>query len=155
MNRPSSTFNNVLDYHYPSFSSFTNAIGAGYTVVDTWKAAVTKSIPPGAKGKLEIQTRKYTESPRYDCIAITAKDPAGKQLWTWVWPNMNVGYKPNFAGGTKTSAAETSDALTATAGGLSLQFDKKTGLLSSASRAGKTFSFLNGPRFLSAGAAAG
>jgi hypothetical protein len=68
---------------------------------------------------------------------------------------MNVGYKPNFAGGTKTSAAETSDALTATAGGLSLQFDKKTGLLSSASRAGKTFSFVNGPRLLTGDPAGG
>jgi hypothetical protein len=124
---------------------------AGYTVGDSGKALPDGSIAPGASGKLNLIVGVPTKPGLpSDALALTAKDPNGKEIWTWVWPTKDTGYKPNPAGTAKTAVGETADALLATAGDLSLQFNNKTGLLTAASRAGKTFSLLNGPRFVAA-----
>jgi Beta galactosidase small chain len=129
--------------------------GAGYVATNAGEVLPVGAIAPGTSGKLKITPLPITAAAPFDAWALTAKDPNGKVLWTWVWPNKDLKYKPDVADSAKVADAQTADALTATVGDLSVKFDKKTGLLAAASRAGKTFSFANGPRFLSAAAGAG
>jgi hypothetical protein len=128
--------------------------GAGYAVTLKGDAAVQGgSVPPGATGKLVLVMPDIQKTSPADALALTAKDPQGHELWTWVWSHdasINRYRALATAGnnGSASPATETPDAFTAAAGGLSLRFDKKTGLLAAASRGGKTFSFHNGPRLL-------
>jgi hypothetical protein len=124
--------------------------GAGYVVTLKGEATVDGNIPPGATGKLNLHFPQMGKTPPHDALAVTVKDPNGHELWTWSWDSSIHGYDNLTASGNndKTITAETPDTLTATAGDLSLKFDKKTGLLTAASRAGKNFSLLNGPRFV-------
>ena len=149
----------AFSWEYRHFKSPAET-GAGYTVTQSGKAHTNGSIPPGTSGKLQLDPHPALDLPvTVDAFALSAKDPNGRELWTWVWPTTNSFRLPTKLETIPATATithtESPDSLTATAGDLSLQFDKKTGLLSAASRAGKTFSFLNGPRFLAAGAAAG
>jgi hypothetical protein len=77
-------------------------------------------------------------------------------IQTYVWPTGDrvgpVERVEQSAAGAKPAAAESGDTLTATAGDLSLRISKTTGLLVSASRQGKSFSLVNGPRVVAMGA---
>ena len=77
-------------------------------------------------------------------------------IQTYVWPANDLAHQleqvDRSAGGAKPAATESGDLLTATAGDLSLQISKTTGLLVSASRQGKSFSLVNGPRVVAMGA---
>jgi len=114
-----------------------------------------ESIPPGATGKLTPRIMGSIGMSS-GVISIIAKDPGGRQLWTWVWPLSSGSdenerlYLLSATSSARVAASEISDAITATTGDLALQFNKKTGLLAAATRAGKTFSLCNGPRFLTA-----
>ena len=90
--------------------------------------------PPTAKG-----------SP--DATRLRIKDATGRLIQTYVWPTRDFAYPLNSAGAVH-SATESGDNLTSTAGDLSLQFSKTTGMLTSVSRQGKPFSLANGPRLL-------
>jgi len=126
--------------------------GAGYVVQLKGNAAVEGSIPPGASGKLQLQMPDMTKTPAHDALAITANDPAGREILTWVWSDSQIDrYRTIVDGGNSAQvapAAETPDVLTANAGDLSLTFSKTTGLLTAVSRAGKSFSLINGPRLV-------
>ena len=78
------------------------------------------------------------------------KDATGRVIQTYVWPTDDIERRldqvEQSVGGAKPAATESGDILTATAGDLSLQISKTTGLLVSASRQGKSFSLLNGQR---------
>ncbi len=125
---------------------------ASYVVTAKGAAVVQGSVPPGATGKLSLVLPFMQKTPPHDAVALTAKDPQGHELWTWVWSEGSIDRSRDLVTDlnlrSTAAAAETPDAFTATAGDLSLQFDKKTGFLASASRAGKTFSFHNGPRLV-------
>ena len=132
--------------------------GAGYVVTLKGDAAVQGAVPPGTTGKLSLVIPDFDRTRPHDALALTAKDPQGHELWTWVWSEASINnYRAVATAGNPGSispAAETADTLTAAAGGVSLRFDKKTGLLAAASRGGKTFSFGNGPRLLAGDPAA-
>jgi hypothetical protein len=85
-----------------------------------------------------------------DATRLIIKDRTGRVIQTYVWPTANLAHQldqvDQSAGSTKPAATESADTLTATAGDLSLQISKTTGLLVSASRQGKSFSLANGPR---------
>ena len=87
---------------------------------------------------------------RPDATRLLIKDPIGRLIQTYVWPTDALGPRLDQAdrppSGATPAATESADTLTATAGDLSLQVSKTTGLLVSASRQGKSFSLANGPR---------
>ncbi|HUD21914.1 MAG TPA: glycoside hydrolase family 2 TIM barrel-domain containing protein [Acidobacteriaceae bacterium] len=91
-----------------------------------------------------------------DATRLRIKDSTGRVIQTYVWPSNDLAHQleqaHQSAGGAKTSAAESGDTLTATAGDLSLQISKTTGLLVTATRQGKSFSLVNGPRVVAMGA---
>jgi hypothetical protein len=92
---------------------------------------------------------------RPDATRLRIKDATGRTIQTYVWPANDLVHPldqvDRSGGGAKPAAAESGDALTATAGDLSLQISKTTGLLVSASRQGKSFSLVKGPRVVAVG----
>jgi hypothetical protein len=83
-----------------------------------------------------------------DATRLRIKDSTGRVIQTYVWPIHDLVYPLDQVARAKPTASESGDTLTATAGDLSLQISKTTGLLVSASRQGKSFSLANGPRVL-------
>ena len=85
-----------------------------------------------------------------DATRLIIRDATGRVIQTYVWPVDGAATAPEAtakaAFGAKPALTETAEAFTATAGGVSIQVDKTTGLLVSASRQGKTYSLKNGPR---------
>lgn len=90
-----------------------------------------------------------------DAVRLIIKDPTGSLIQTYVWPvdglDSRLDQMEQPAGGAKPALAETRDTITATAGDLSLQISKTTGLLVSVSRQGNSFSLTNGPRVVAMG----
>lgn len=87
-----------------------------------------------------------------DATRLLIRDVTGRSIQTYVWPADDLDRRleplaPPIRGA-KLSATESGDTLTASAGDLSLQISKTTGLLVSVSRQGKSFSLANGPRVL-------
>jgi hypothetical protein len=107
-----------------------------------WDGWGAPSVPAGAK-----------RTP--DATRLIIKDATGRVIQTYVWPAGDLKRRLDKAdqsvGSAKPAATESGDTLTATAGDLSLQISKTSGLLVSASRDGKAFSFANGPRVLAMG----
>jgi Glycosyl hydrolases family 2, TIM barrel domain/Glycosyl hydrolases family 2, sugar binding domain/Glycosyl hydrolases family 2 len=87
-----------------------------------------------------------------DATRLLIKDTTGRVIQTYVWPGdgleRRLDQMDQSVGGAKPSATESGDTLTATAGDLSLQISRTTGLLVSASRQGNSFSLGNGPRVM-------
>ena len=108
------------------------------------------SLAPGTSGKLHLVG--YTQGAQpHDAVALTAKDPMGREIWTWILPTSNLDrYRKITAqpSDQKITQAETPDVINVGVADLSLQFSKKSGLLAAVSRAGKSFSFVNGPRLV-------
>lgn len=76
-------------------------------------------------------------------LYVTAKNPAGRDLWTWSWRlKRDVDPVPAAAGG----QVEISDGpdVTVRTGGVGFVFSRETGMLTRAGR----FAFGNGPRFV-------
>ncbi len=89
-----------------------------------------------------------------DATRLIIKDPAGRVIRTYVWPVDDLDRRLMQVAnrrGPDPVATEAGDTLTATAGDLSLQISRTTGLLVSASRYGKAFSLANGPRVVAMG----
>ena len=87
-----------------------------------------------------------------DAVRLIIKDRTDRLIWTYVWPinglDSSLDQVEQSAGGAKPTLAETGNTLSATAGDLSLQISKTTGLLVSVSRQGNSFSLTNGPRVM-------
>jgi hypothetical protein len=87
-----------------------------------------------------------------DAIRLRIKDSTGRLIQTYVWPAGTLAHRLEQADQSpavaRPAAAESGETLTATVGDLSLQIGKATGLLVSASRQGKPFSLVNGPRIV-------
>jgi len=114
---------------------------AGFTIVAHGNAAAP-SIEPHKKGRLALDL----PASDADALALTAHDPAGRELWTWVWPvkrTAKLVTKPKSA---EVHANEDGNAIAITTGDLALRFDKQTGYLTNAKRGEKNYSLLNGPR---------
>ena len=117
-------------------------------------AKVDGSIPPGTTGKLILPIlEQNTGSLSGDALALTARDPNGRELWTWVWPDLLIkSYESVVTSGKPAKVtmleAAGSENITASVGDLTLQFNKKTGELAGVERKGEPFSFVNGPRLV-------
>ena len=92
---------------------------------------------------------------RPDATRLRIKDATGRVIQTYVWPATDLAHRleqvEKSAGRAKPAATESGDTITATAGDLSLQISQTTGLLVSATRQGKSFSLVNGPRVVAMG----
>jgi glycosyl hydrolase family 2 len=118
-----------------------------------------RSLAPGASASWDnwgppVATgRSAKASP--NATRLIVKDATGRVIQTYVWPfdNLERGLDQAEQSGASAmpTATESGDLLTATAGALSLQFSKTTGLLVSASRQGKSFSLAKGPRVVAMG----
>jgi hypothetical protein len=118
--------------------------GAGFTVVAEDTVPVPH-IPPGKDGTLALNLPDAHDA---DVLAVRVDDPHGRELWTWAWPLKQFAPSQILPRNGKPPMPQ----LTETAGGLKIlsgecefSIDKKTGLLSRVERAGKQFSFGNGP----------
>src|ERR1035438_8195134 len=108
--------------------------------------------PPPAAGP--------NEKRRPDATRLRIKDATGRVIQTYVWPANDLAHQleqvdleqvEKSAGRAKPAAVESGDTIIATVGDLSLQISQTTGLLVSASRQGKSFSLVNGPRVVAMG----
>jgi hypothetical protein len=119
-----------------------------------------RSLAPGASASWDgwgppapDAGRSAKKTP--DATRLIIKDATGRVIQTYVWPADDLERRLDQAGqsvaNAKLAATESGDTLTATAGDLSLQISKTSGLLVFASRQGKAFSLANGPRVLAMG----
>jgi hypothetical protein len=119
-----------------------------------------RSLAPGASASWDgwgppapSAGRNATKTP--DATRLIIKDATGRVIQTYVWPaedlERRLAQTGQSVGSAKIATTESGDTLTATAGDLSLQISKTSGLLVSASRQRKAFSFANGPRVLAMG----
>jgi hypothetical protein len=116
-----------------------------------------RSLAPGASASWDgwgppASTSGRSAKKTPDATRLIIKDLTGRVIQTYVWPAdglpSRLDQMAQLVGGAKPTATESGDTLTATAGDLSLQISKTTGLLVSASRQGKSFSLANGPRVM-------
>jgi hypothetical protein len=120
-----------------------------------------RSLAPGASASWDgwrppAATAGGSVTRKPDATRLLIKDVTGRVIQTYVWPTNDLAHQLELvdqsAGRAKPAATESGDTLTATAGDLSLQISKTTGLLVSAARQGKSFSLVNGPRIVAMGA---
>lgn len=122
--------------------------GSGHVRLAAGKLKGPNVAPHGAG---ELKLNLPATWGRADALYLTAKDPAGREVWTWSW---GLRRAPEFtrddthAGSEKVSTRDESGSLFVRAGTLELRFDKATGLLAEVSRAGRLIPFGAGPRFV-------
>ncbi len=120
-----------------------------------------RSLAPGASATWDGWGPPASSSERSgtkrtpDAVRLLIKDLTGRLIQTYVWPvdaiESQLEQVAQPISGTKPVVTESADALTATAGDLSLRISKTTGLLVSVSRHDKSFSMVNGPRVVAMG----
>jgi hypothetical protein len=105
------------------------------------------SIQPGEKGQLVIALPASWN--QYDVLYVTAKGADGKEIFTWSFP---VAHPANiaqallrFTAAGKPQLREQDSLYIVTANGISVQFNKNTGLLQRVANAKGAFPFTNGP----------
>ena len=114
-------------------------------------AVESPDVPPGGTGHLHIPE---IASRNADALALRVDDPSGRELWTWVWPlhkadDYRLTQEPPEH---RAKPSENNGVIRITAGELTANFSKETGLLLGVQRGPQTYSLANGPR-LAAGRA--
>jgi hypothetical protein len=136
-----------------------NDAASGSVVLDS-RTDHGRSLAPGASASWDgwgppAPAPGGSAKKKPDATRLVIKDATGRVIQTYVWPADDLERRLDQAGqsvgSAKLAATESGDTLTATAGELSLQISKASGLLVSASRQGKAFSLANGPRVLAMG----
>jgi hypothetical protein len=102
-------------------------------------------VPPHGAGELRLELPPLRR--RADALYLTAKDPWGREIWTWSWGLKRALDLPRAGGGEVTTRDE-GGSLFARAGAIELRFDRRSGLLAEVRRGGKLIPLGNGPRFL-------
>lgn len=105
------------------------------------------AIQPFEKGKLKINLPGDWRS--FDVLYLTAKAPDGKELFTWSFPIVlpkdeakRIVVKQDLS---KVTIQETTTSYEAVANGISVTFNKSTGLLTAVKNANGVIPFANGP----------
>ena len=126
-----------------------DAVRAGHVALASGRLQGPNVAPHGA-GELKLNLPATWR--RADALYLAAKDPAGRELWTWSWGLKRAAASrargEARAGAGSVLTREEGGALVARAGTLELRFDKQTGLLAEVRRRGRTLPFGNGPRFV-------
>lgn len=107
------------------------------------------NVAPHGAGELKLTLPPSRK--RADALYLTAKDPAGRELWTWSWelkraPAPTRAPSRAVEGGVLTR--DEGGSLFARAGALELRFDKRTGVLAGVRSRGRLLPFGNGPRLV-------
>jgi hypothetical protein len=107
------------------------------------------NVPPHGAGELKFDLPPSWKTA--DALYLTAKDPAGRELWTWSWElkgaTRSARASARAVEGT-VSARDEGGSLFVRAGALELRFDRRTGLLAEVRSRGRLIPFGNGPRLL-------
>jgi hypothetical protein len=105
------------------------------------------NIKPFQKGKLQVNLPSDWRS--FDVLYLTAKSPEGKELFTWSFP---IALPKDDAekivvkqGPSKAKIIETATAYEVAANGITVTFDRNTGLLKEAKNAKGLIPFTSGP----------
>jgi hypothetical protein len=120
----------------------------GFRTVASGRAE-SPAVPPASTGTLKLMLPASWQ--KADALALRAREPSGRELWTWVWPLPGLARAiPNpeapAAHGSKPEIVDSLNVLTVKSGDLTLLFDKSSGWVSEVERAGKSFSLSRGPR---------
>lgn len=108
--------------------------------------ANSPEVAPGTSGTLQLELPMNFRA--YDALALTATDPAGREVWTWVWPlktAKQVAERMLPRGNDAESKVVAGDAVTIASGPARLKVNTQTGALLSTSVGGKPFALTSGP----------
>ena len=98
-------------------------------------------VAPGNSGKLELDLP--ADWSHADALAVTAHNPKGKELWTWVYPLRS---QNKFApAGSPVAATAAGDELSLKSGDTEAAIESATGKLLGIKNGGKTFSLTSEP----------
>ncbi|HTI07640.1 MAG TPA: glycoside hydrolase family 2 TIM barrel-domain containing protein [Puia sp.] len=126
--------------------------GSKATIPGPLGNASSPAVAPGQQGTLSLDLPQDWQS--YDILYVTAKDPFGREIYTWSWPISRpdvVAAKMIDTSGTKIPAyTENDTSYVLAANGVKAFFSRKTGLLQKVENPNGIFPFANGP-VLSAG----
>ena len=130
---------------------FPDRAGSADETVSAEGTAESPAIPPGGCGRLHLNlpenfwhTSEVTEG---DFLAVRVDDPAGRELWTYVWPlrqrkvlsdKARVIARADYFGGTNSGIVELK--------GAGLVAHIENGKLAGLERNGRKFSLSDGPR---------
>lgn len=139
----------LVDYNKPWDPS------AGYIIRQKGTASQT-DIPPSASGWLRLGLPAGHN--KYDALALTATDPQGKEIYTWIWKlktHAELLRQIVTAGDSLSSIITTDSSYVLKGGDISVSFNKHTGLIASVgnSMAPGPLSFNNGPVMVQGGSA--
>jgi hypothetical protein len=107
------------------------------------------NVAPHGAGELQIDLPPGWQT--CDVLYLAAKDPAGRELWTWSWGLKRApapARAPARAAAQSIRTREEGDAFHVRAGTLGLRFDRRSGLLAEVRRRGRLLPFGNGPRLV-------
>jgi hypothetical protein len=132
------------------------ASDTGYKIAA--KGTAKADLAPNSKGTLKLDLPQDWKSA--DALAVRANDPAGNELWTFVYPTKTLTVRQPYQGLTLTRSGSPADlagtetdaivAIPTTAG--TFTFDKKTARLAAfKSTTGNTSLLANGPRLVTTG----
>lgn len=104
-------------------------------------------IRPGGSGTLQLNLPQHWQN--YDILSLTAKDPGGRELYTWTFPisrPATIAHRlVDTSWGNKVQNSQTDSLFTLTANGISVSFGKYTGMLRAVKNAKGSIPFNNGP----------
>jgi hypothetical protein len=113
---------------------------AGYEIVDQG-AIPSPQVAPGQSGQLKLELPANWNHA--EALAVTARNPHGHELWTWVWPlQPNREFAPP---GAPVPATATDDRLVLKNGALEVVIGAATEQLLGVKVGGKDFSLTSGP----------
>ena len=119
-----------------------------------------RSLAPGMSARWDgwgppVAAARTDAKKAPDATRLIIRDRTRRVIQTYVWPAKNLEHRlaqvEQSVATAKPTATESGTTVTATAGDVSLQISKTTGLLVSASRQGRSFSLVNGPRVTAMG----
>jgi len=119
----------------------------GDTVLYRGTARLSKSVPPGTSGILQIDLPQNWRQA--EALSLTVNDPQGHTIRSWTWPLPHAAdFRAITAakGADHAQASETTGRITVRCGDLMVAFSKVNGQLVTAERKGQKFSLINGPR---------
>ncbi|MBC8152237.1 MAG: glycoside hydrolase family 2, partial [Bacteroidetes bacterium] len=104
------------------------------------------NVAPQTKGMLTVPLPATWG--QYDVLYVTARDPYGREIYTWSWPislPQRVAERFMETGSGAITARDEANRLTLTASGLTVGWNKKTGMIEGLKNAKNAVSFGNGP----------
>ena len=116
----------------------------GFKTLASGKIPAPK-IAPGQNGELAFSPPLNKKA---DALALRVKDPAGRELWTWVWPlKKDDTYRLTQEPAEQHAVpSATNGVITVKSGKLTAMFSQQNGQLLGVERGAQKFSLANGPR---------